>query len=312
VTETLSANNRMTEKPRFILSGAAILGGVISGVLVNTFFSDKPQEMSPMCYKGCAEWKASIEGSLFDAIEPEDCDCDKVTVENVEEKYSEENREIEMAVSNRWKLGVGWGNWNIGFQMDRPQDMSTECFKGCAKWKTSGSGSLFEATEPEGCDCDEVTVTGVTETLSASNRMIESNRGLITDIWNTIWDRPQDMSPMCYKGCAEWKASIGGSLFDATEPKDCDCDKVTLEKVEENFPQKLNRGIWGNIFGGIKGVISNFFGDKPQEMSAMCYKGCAEWKASGGGTLFEATEPKDCDCDKVTLEKVEEDFPVEK
>ena len=42
----------------------------------------------------------------------------------------------------------------------------------------------------------------------------------------------------CYKGCAEWKASIGGSLFEATEPKDCDCDKVTVEKVEENFPEE--------------------------------------------------------------------------
>ena len=42
----------------------------------------------------------------------------------------------------------------------------------------------------------------------------------------------------CYKGCAEWKASIGGSLFDATEPKDCECDKVTVEKVEENFPEE--------------------------------------------------------------------------
>ena len=42
----------------------------------------------------------------------------------------------------------------------------------------------------------------------------------------------------CYKGCAEWKASIGGSLFEATEPKDCECDKVTVEKVEENFPEE--------------------------------------------------------------------------
>ena len=61
---------------------------------------------------------------MFDAAEPKDCDCDKVTVGGVEEP--EENREIEVAASNRWKLGLGWGNWNIGFEMDRPQGMSTE------------------------------------------------------------------------------------------------------------------------------------------------------------------------------------------
>ena len=42
-----------------------------------------------------------------------------------------------------------------------------------------------------------------------------------------------------------------------------------------------------------------------------CIKGCAEWKVSGEGSLFEATEPEGRDCDKVTIEKAEEDMEIE-
>ena len=69
----------------------------------------------------------------------------------------------------------------------------------------SGGGSLFKATEPEGCDCDKVTIASVKETLSATNRKIESNRGcgLATSWywkqseWGSIFgDQPQEMSPL--------------------------------------------------------------------------------------------------------------------
>ena len=62
---------------------------------------------------------------------------------------------------------------------------------------------MFEATEPDGCDCDKVTVANVMESTPASSRMIhvESNRlfwgvaagMLISSIFK---DKPQDMSPL--------------------------------------------------------------------------------------------------------------------
>merc|ERR1719312_584529 len=250
--------------------------------------------MSPACYKGCAEWKASIGGSLFEATEPEGCACDKVTVMGVTENVSSGNRMIQ---SNR---GIFGSIFNYIFR-DKPQDMSPACYKGCAEWKASGSGSLFEATEPEGCACDKVTVMGVTENLSAGNRMMESSRGIWGFISSIFGDKPQDMSPACYKGCAEWKASGGGSLFEATEPEGCACEKVTVASVTENLSTG-NRMMESNR--GLFSFISSIFMDKPQDMSPACYKGCAEWKASIGGSLFDATEPKDCDCDKVNVEKV--------
>ena len=73
------------------------------------------------CFKGCAEWKASGEGSLFEATEPEGCDCDKVTVEKVYETFSSSNRMIE---SNRWGFSLGGGGWGISFGSDKPQEMS--------------------------------------------------------------------------------------------------------------------------------------------------------------------------------------------
>ena len=42
----------------------------------------------------------------------------------------------------------------------------------------------------------------------------------------------------CLKSCAEWKGSIGGTLFAATEPENCDCDQVTLGKIEEDFSEE--------------------------------------------------------------------------
>ena len=72
------------------------------------------------------------------------------------------------------------------------------CFKGCAEWKTSGGGSLFEATEPKGCDCDKVTVANVDVTLSAGNGKIEENRffsAIAAGIMSFFGDKPQDMSP---------------------------------------------------------------------------------------------------------------------
>merc|ERR1719239_1589142 len=248
--------------------------------------------MSPGCYKGCAEWKASGGGSLFDATEPKGCDCDKVMVTGVTETLSPSNR---MIVSNR-----GFFSSILSFFGDRPQDMTSECFKGCAEWKASIGGSLFDATEPTDCDCDKVTVEKVEENFPEENRKIEmtaSDRGLfssINSIFHTVFgDKPQDMSQACYKGCAEWKASGGGSLFEASEPKDCDCDKVTVTGVTETFSPsnrmiKSNRG----LFSSISSIFNTVFGDRPQDMSQACYKGCAEWKASGGGSLFEASEPK--------------------
>ena len=73
------------------------------------------------CFKGCAEWKASGEGSLFEATEPEGCDCDKVTVEKVYETFSSSNRMIE---SNRWGFSLGGNGWGISFGGDKPQEMS--------------------------------------------------------------------------------------------------------------------------------------------------------------------------------------------
>ena len=73
------------------------------------------------CFKGCAEWKASAGGSLFDATEPEGCDCDKVTVEKVSETFSSSNRMLE---SNRWGFSLGGSGWGISFGGDKPQEMS--------------------------------------------------------------------------------------------------------------------------------------------------------------------------------------------
>ena len=58
---------------------------------------------------------------MFEATEPEGCDCDKVTLEKVEESFPEDE---ERAVENRWGLSAGWGNWGLSFTTDRPQDMS--------------------------------------------------------------------------------------------------------------------------------------------------------------------------------------------
>ena len=83
------------------------------------------------------------------------------------------------------------------------------CYKGCVKWKGSAEGSLYEATEPEGCECDQVTVKSVEESFSgSSSRTVSSNRCVIYE--NGKWlsplgsisdcglkfesDRPQDMS----------------------------------------------------------------------------------------------------------------------
>ena len=73
------------------------------------------------CFKGCAEWKVSGGGSLFEATEPEGCDCDEVTVKKVDEEFPEDE---ERAVENRWKFGASWGNWGLSFMSDKPQDMS--------------------------------------------------------------------------------------------------------------------------------------------------------------------------------------------
>ena len=63
---------------------------------------------------------------MFEATEPEGCDCDKVTLEKVDESFPEEEREIEnhMMESNRWGVSLGWGNWGLSFGSDKPQDMS--------------------------------------------------------------------------------------------------------------------------------------------------------------------------------------------
>ena len=75
------------------------------------------------CFKGCAEWKVSGGGSLFEATQPEGCDCDKVTIEKVDESFPEEEREIDL-VENRWGVSLGWGGWGLSFGNDKPQDMS--------------------------------------------------------------------------------------------------------------------------------------------------------------------------------------------
>ena len=73
------------------------------------------------CFKGCAEWKISGGGSLFEATEPEGCDCDKVTVELVDESFPDEDEE-----SNRGGFNLGWGNWGLGIKWDRPQAMTNK------------------------------------------------------------------------------------------------------------------------------------------------------------------------------------------
>ena len=75
------------------------------------------------CFKGCAEWKVSGGGSLFEATEPEGCDCDEVTVEKVDEEFPEDE---ERAVENCWKFGARWGNWGLSFGNDLPEDMSAK------------------------------------------------------------------------------------------------------------------------------------------------------------------------------------------
>ena len=74
------------------------------------------------CFKGCGEWKTSAGGSLFKATKPEGCDCDKVTVANVEETFSASTRKLE---SNRWGVSFGGAGWGISFGSDKPQEMST-------------------------------------------------------------------------------------------------------------------------------------------------------------------------------------------
>ena len=59
---------------------------------------------------------------MFEATEPEGCDCDKVTVEKVDEEFPEEERAIE----NRWGVSLGWGNWGLSFGNDLPEDMSAK------------------------------------------------------------------------------------------------------------------------------------------------------------------------------------------
>ena len=73
------------------------------------------------CFKGCGEWKTSAGGSLFEAKKPEGCDCEKVTVANVEETFSASSNRME---SNRWGVSLGWGGWGLSFGNDKPQDMS--------------------------------------------------------------------------------------------------------------------------------------------------------------------------------------------
>ena len=68
------------------------------------------------CFKGCAEWKVSGGGSLFEATEPEGCDCDEVTFGEL----TEEDQETE----NRWGFSLGGGGWGISFGSDKPQEMS--------------------------------------------------------------------------------------------------------------------------------------------------------------------------------------------
>ena len=72
------------------------------------------------CFKGCAEWKVSGEGSLFEATKPEGCECDKVNIEKVGEDFPEED-DLE---SNRGGFNLGWGNWGLGINWDRPQEMT--------------------------------------------------------------------------------------------------------------------------------------------------------------------------------------------
>ena len=61
---------------------------------------------------------------MFEASEPESCDCEKVTIEKVDESFPEEDREINL-VANRWGVSLGYGGWGISFGSDKPQEMST-------------------------------------------------------------------------------------------------------------------------------------------------------------------------------------------
>ena len=58
----------------------------------------------------------------------------------------------------------------------------------------SGGGSLFEVTEPEGCDCDEVTFGELTE----EDRETENRWGFNQDVGliNIGCDKPQDMTSL--------------------------------------------------------------------------------------------------------------------
>ena len=86
----------------------------------------------------------------------------------------------------------------------------------------------------------------------------------------------------------------------------------SLVMIQQNTPSNSLISVIQEISHSFIGGISNNINIKlVVYVYHRCFKGRAEWKVSGEGSLFEATEPEGCDCDKVTIEKVNESFPEE-